>query len=536
MYPSSAARPNAGKGVIFGVLDSGVWPEHPSFADQGNLAAPPPKADGTPRACDFGDNPLTPGGRRVRVQQQAHRRASRSSTPTLPNATGADEPYPTPPVTPTATARTPPSTAAGNVARRRRRSSASSAARSTASPRRVGRGLQGLRRRGLLRLRHRRPPSSRRSCDGVDVINFSISGGTDPFTDPVELAFLDAYAAGVFVAASAGNDGPGRRHGQPPRRRGSPRSPRRPRTREFASTLTLTAGSGDTFTVDGRVDHGRRRVAAAGRARRRRRRTTTPLCTHPAPAGHVHRQDRRLPARRQRPRREGLQRPAGRRGRHDPVQPDARRHGDRQPLAADGAPRPTAPRFLAFMAAPHGRHRARSRPAQKADGQGDVMAAFSSAGPAGDVHQAGHHRPRRADPGRPHPDPRERRRRARPASTSRRSPAPRCRRRTSPARRRCSRRCTPTGRPGQIKSALMTTAIHGRRQGGRRDARPTRSTSASGRVDLTVAGDAGLTFDATAAEHGRPRQRPVAAVDLNVPSINAPVMPGKLTTTRSPRT
>ena len=28
-------------------------------------------------------------------------------------------------------------------------------------------------------------------------------------TDPVELAFLDAYAAGVFVAASAGNDGPG---------------------------------------------------------------------------------------------------------------------------------------------------------------------------------------------------------------------------------------------------------------------------------------------------------------------------------------
>ena len=45
--------------------------------------------------------------------------------------------------------------------------------------------------------------------DGVDVINFSICGGTDPFTDPVELAFLDAYAAGVFVAASAGNAGPG---------------------------------------------------------------------------------------------------------------------------------------------------------------------------------------------------------------------------------------------------------------------------------------------------------------------------------------
>ncbi len=45
--------------------------------------------------------------------------------------------------------------------------------------------------------------------DGVNVINFSISGGSNPFSDPVELAFLDAYNAGVFVSASAGNAGPG---------------------------------------------------------------------------------------------------------------------------------------------------------------------------------------------------------------------------------------------------------------------------------------------------------------------------------------
>ena len=31
--------------------------------------------------------------------------------------------------------------------------------------------------------------------DGVDVINFSISGGANPFTDPVEQAFLDAFNA-----------------------------------------------------------------------------------------------------------------------------------------------------------------------------------------------------------------------------------------------------------------------------------------------------------------------------------------------------
>ncbi|WP_116953448.1 S8 family serine peptidase [Jiangella endophytica] len=45
-------------------------------------------------------------------------------------------------------------------------------------------------------------------ADGVDVINYSVSGTSTDFLDPVELAFLNAADAGVFVAASAGNDGP----------------------------------------------------------------------------------------------------------------------------------------------------------------------------------------------------------------------------------------------------------------------------------------------------------------------------------------
>ena len=45
-------------------------------------------------------------------------------------------------------------------------------------------------------------------ADGVDVINFSISGTRTNFLDPVEQAFLRAASAGVFVAASAGNSGP----------------------------------------------------------------------------------------------------------------------------------------------------------------------------------------------------------------------------------------------------------------------------------------------------------------------------------------
>ncbi len=46
--------------------------------------------------------------------------------------------------------------------------------------------------------------------DGVDVLNFSVSGANDPYgNDPVSEAWLSATHAGMFVAASAGNDGPG---------------------------------------------------------------------------------------------------------------------------------------------------------------------------------------------------------------------------------------------------------------------------------------------------------------------------------------
>jgi subtilisin family serine protease len=45
-------------------------------------------------------------------------------------------------------------------------------------------------------------------ADGVDVINFSISGTQTNFLDATEVAFLFAADSGVFVAASAGNDGP----------------------------------------------------------------------------------------------------------------------------------------------------------------------------------------------------------------------------------------------------------------------------------------------------------------------------------------
>lgn len=40
------------------------------------------------------------------------------------------------------------------------------------------------------------------------VLNYSIGGGSDPYNDSVEQAFLSAVEAGIFVAAAAGNGGP----------------------------------------------------------------------------------------------------------------------------------------------------------------------------------------------------------------------------------------------------------------------------------------------------------------------------------------
>jgi PKD repeat protein len=45
--------------------------------------------------------------------------------------------------------------------------------------------------------------------DQVDVLNYSISGVDNPWNDGVDLAFLEGFNAGIYIAASAGNSGPG---------------------------------------------------------------------------------------------------------------------------------------------------------------------------------------------------------------------------------------------------------------------------------------------------------------------------------------
>src|SRR5262249_26019868 len=86
--------------------------------------------------------------------------------------------------------------------------------------------------------------------DGVDVINYSIGASAAPYADPVELAFLDAYAAGIFVAASAGNSGPGAETVEH-------RAPwvttvgASTQKRQFASKLTLVSSDGKKLKLNG---------------------------------------------------------------------------------------------------------------------------------------------------------------------------------------------------------------------------------------------------------------------------------------------
>ncbi len=120
--------------------------------------------------------------------------------------------------------------------------------------------------------------------DGVDVINFSIGGGASPFSDPVELAFLEAYAAGITVNASAGNAGPGAGtadHGGPwVNTVGASTS-----NRHFLTTLELAAG-GRHALAERRLDHAGHRDADRRRPRDRRGRQHALLFAARARLGH----------------------------------------------------------------------------------------------------------------------------------------------------------------------------------------------------------------------------------------------------------
>jgi hypothetical protein len=200
----------AGEGVIFGVLDSGVWPENPAFADpdpSGRAYMPPPPAPGNPngtRACSFGsavpgDAPFACNNKLIGSYRFMSTYEQFAGLEPYEFRSGRDDDGHG-----THTA----STTAGN-----------SGVTATAFGKTYG-TISGIAPRahvvnykvcGELGCYGTDSAAAVQQAikDGVSVINFSISGGANPYADVVALAFLDAYNSGILVSASAGNTGPG---------------------------------------------------------------------------------------------------------------------------------------------------------------------------------------------------------------------------------------------------------------------------------------------------------------------------------------
>ncbi len=189
-----------GEDVVVGVIDSGIWPEHPSFADDGSYGELPDYAD---LPCEFGDtayneddapfecNNKLLGARDMRVAYKALVGPETFATARDYDGHG------------THTA----STAVGNKD--------------------VAASIFGIARGKVTGIAHRARVIAYSACgdlgcftsdlvgaidaavaDGVDVINYSIGGGAS-LTDAADIAFLFAAEANVWVATSNGNDGPG---------------------------------------------------------------------------------------------------------------------------------------------------------------------------------------------------------------------------------------------------------------------------------------------------------------------------------------
>ena len=518
LYDALGSDTTAGEGAIVGILDSGGWPEHPSYLDPG-IAAPPPRGDGAPRVCDFGDNPLTAANDPFVCNDKLI-----SGEPFLEayNAIVGGEVY---------------TTARDSDGHGTHTSTTAGGAPANASIFGIDRGaINGIAPGAHVAVykvcgaegcfqSDSAAAVGRGIEDGIDVINFSISGGTNPYTDPVELAFLDAYAAGVFVSASAGNSGPtaGTVNHVSPWLTSVAASTQE---RAFESTLTVTGATG-TFTATGASitqGAGPAPVVLASAAP-----YSDNLCTTPAPAGTftgkivacergvVGRVEKGFNV---------LQGGAVGMILYNPTLADIETDNHWLPTVhlADGT------EFLAFMTA-NPNATATFTAGEKATDQGDVMAAFSSRGPGGDFLKpdvtapgvqilAGH---------TPTPDsitagpPGELFQAI--AGTSMSSPH-------VAGSAALLVALHPDWTPGQIKSALMTTATT-------EVVKEDTTTPAdpfdmgAGRIDLTRAGDPGLTFDERARRFTRAATDPVGRIDLNIPSVNAPLVPGVVTTIRT---
>ncbi|TDD25032.1 S8 family peptidase [Kribbella turkmenica] len=189
-----------GKGVVAGIIDTGIWPEHPSFADDGTYPAPPA---GFAVPCEFGNTTHNPddaafdcnnkllGARDMRATYNAV-----IGPELFDSARDADGHG-------THTA----GTAAGNAGVKAEIFDINRGRISGIAPRAQVIAYKVCGDQGCFDS-DTAAGIDQAVADGVDVINYSIGGGAG-LIGADELAFLFAADAGVFVATSAGNSGPG---------------------------------------------------------------------------------------------------------------------------------------------------------------------------------------------------------------------------------------------------------------------------------------------------------------------------------------
>ncbi|HJQ73417.1 MAG TPA: S8 family serine peptidase [Gaiellaceae bacterium] len=253
VWPHLGGTDTAGSNVVFGDIDTGVWPESPLLVAKGSEPAPPKPLSAY--TCDFGDGSDT-GHLGPTFTCNNKLIGAHVDLQTYMAVDGSDGQEFCNDITGRCSARDSEghgthttTTAAGDCV--------SSAV------------LYGVQRGPVCGIAPGAHVIEYRVClskgcfnsdsvqaiqqaiaDGVNVINFSIGGGGNPYTDAVEMAFLDATNAGISVNASAGNDGPGAgtaEHGGPwVTTVGASTGPR-----SFTSTLHLTADGGATLDVPG---------------------------------------------------------------------------------------------------------------------------------------------------------------------------------------------------------------------------------------------------------------------------------------------
>ncbi len=201
-----------GEGVTVGVIDSGIWPEHPSFADDGTYPAPPVLGDAVDAdgnvvssACEFGNSGHNPAdadfecnGKLIGARQmlQTYRTLVGADPDEFDSARDDD-----------GHGSHTAATAAGNAGVDAAIGGKDLGTVSGIAPRARIIAYKALGNLGGF-TSDLAAAIDQSVLDGVDVINYSVGGGP-ALVSADAIAFLYAADSGVFVATSAGNSGDG---------------------------------------------------------------------------------------------------------------------------------------------------------------------------------------------------------------------------------------------------------------------------------------------------------------------------------------